>query len=59
MVAGDLDTKRSAMAAHATQIVLPEDAPETFELSNGVPQKLTATEHYRLLRGDLSSGDHS
>lgn len=59
VIAGDLDAKRAAMTAHATQIVLPEDAPETFELSNGVPQALTATEHYRLLSGDSSSGDHS
>lgn len=57
VISGDLDSKRAAMAAHATQIVLPENAPDTFELSNGVPQTLTATEHYRLLRGDLNSDD--
>ena len=57
VISGDLDAKRAAMAAHATQIVLPRNAPGTFELSNGVPQTLTATEFYRLLRGDLLDED--
>ncbi|MDO5367205.1 PIG-L family deacetylase [Kocuria sp.] len=57
VIDGHLGAKRSAMAAHATQIVLPDDDPGTFELSNGVPQALTATEHYRLLRGELPGGE--
>ena len=59
VIAGDLDAKRAAMAAHATQIVLPENAPRTFELSNGVAQPLTATEFYRLLRGNVGSEDRT
>lgn len=57
VIDGHLEAKRAAMAAHVTQIVLPENDPNTFELSNGVAQALTATEHYRLLRGELLSGD--
>ena len=57
MINGHPGAKRAAMAAHATQIVLPGKDPDTFELSNGVPQALTATEHYRLLRGELRSGE--
>lgn len=52
-VEGDLDAKRAAMTAHATQIVL-DPGGTGFELSNGVPQQLSALETYRLLRGDLS-----
>lgn len=48
---GDLAVKRAAMAAHATQITLGEDPQgTTYELSNGVPQTLSATETFRLLR---------
>ena len=52
-IAGDPDAKRAAMAAHATQIVLDSDGTG-FALSNGVPQRLSALETYRLLRGDPS-----
>lgn len=48
---GDLAVKRAAMAAHATQITLGEDPQgTTYELSNGVPQTLSDTETFRLLR---------
>lgn len=57
VINGHPGAKRAAMAAHATQIVLPDNDPDTFELSNGVPQALTATEHYRLLRGELPGGE--
>lgn len=51
---GDLAGKRAAMAAHATQIVLPTGHENRFELSNGVPQELSAVETFRLLSGKLS-----
>ncbi|WP_229578066.1 PIG-L family deacetylase [Kocuria rhizophila] len=50
---GDLAVKRAAMAAHATQIVLAQDpADPSYTMSNGVPQTFSATETFRLLRGD-------
>lgn len=50
-IPGDLAVKRAAMAAHATQIVLAEDPQDpTYAMSNGVPQTITTTETFRLLR---------
>lgn len=42
--------KADAMRAHATQITV-DDAGETFALSNGLGQPLSAVEHYRLATG--------
>lgn len=50
-VHGSAERKRSAMAAHATQIVLDGDGAR-FALSNGVRQPFTALETYRLVAGD-------
>ncbi|MDO4918852.1 PIG-L family deacetylase [Kocuria sp.] len=47
---GDLEVKRAAMAAHATQIVLTGGPGDTgYTMSNGVPQTINATETFRLL----------
>ncbi|MGQ1839509.1 PIG-L family deacetylase [Kocuria turfanensis] len=50
-VHGSAERKRSAMAAHATQLVLAEDGSR-FALSNGVWQPFSAVETFRLLAGD-------
>ncbi|MFF0988431.1 PIG-L family deacetylase [Kocuria nitroreducens] len=50
-VHGAAGRKRAAMAAHATQLVLAEDG-SSFALSNGVWQRFSALETYRLLAGD-------
>ncbi|GAB2605048.1 PIG-L family deacetylase [Kocuria arenosa] len=50
-VHGSAERKRTAMAAHATQLVLAEDGSR-FALSNGVWQPFSALETYRLLAGD-------
>lgn len=51
LIQGDLEAKRKAMQAHATQITIT--GPESFEYSNGVPQAISPIEGYRLLAGDL------
>lgn len=51
---GHIAAKMAAMRAHATQISL--DGP-FFALSNNVGQTVFASEHYRLVRGDLGPVD--
>lgn len=47
--------RRTAMLAHATQIVVPENPSDAgYALSNGVPQVMPEAETYRLLRGIAS-----
>lgn len=50
---GNLDRKREAMRAHATQITIT--SPTTFEYSNKVPQTINATETYRLIWGTANT----
>lgn len=48
-----LAAKRAALEAHETQVTLPADPADlTFRFSNGVPQKISGVETFRLLRGD-------
>lgn len=47
VVHGDAATKKKAMAEHATQVVVGEAM--TFQYSNGIEQKISAAESYRLL----------
>ena len=47
VVDGDAATKKLAMAAHQTQVTVGEDM--TFHYSNGVEQKISGRETYRLL----------
>lgn len=47
VIDGNLKAKREAMAAHVTQLTVTSDT--TFEYSNGVEQKISARETYRLL----------
>lgn len=51
VIEGSLGRKRAAMQAHRTQIIVVDD--ETFQYSNLVPQKISATETYRLLQTRL------
>ncbi|PRY69418.1 N-acetyl-1-D-myo-inositol-2-amino-2-deoxy-alpha-D-glucopyranoside deacetylase [Glaciihabitans tibetensis] len=52
-VAGVLDRKRSAMAAHATQIAVDGDS---FALSNGVSQPIDSIERFRRVRREYPAG---
>ncbi|MDO5617195.1 PIG-L family deacetylase [Kocuria sp.] len=48
----DLGAKRAALEAHATQVTLPSDANQlSFAFSNGVPQKISGVETFRLVAG--------
>ncbi|WP_240334006.1 PIG-L family deacetylase [Rothia sp. ZJ932] len=49
VIRGDHSRKREAMRAHVTQVIIISD--DIFEFSNRVPQKISATETYRLLAG--------
>lgn len=49
----DLGAKRAALEAHATQVTLPADPADlTFAFSNGVNQKISGVETFRLVAGD-------
>lgn len=56
VIHGNLNRKREAMRAHATQITIT--SPDTFEYSNKVPQPITTTETYRTLRGHNITQDN-
>lgn len=48
----DMASKRAALEAHATQLTLPSDTSELrFAFSNGVDQKISAVETFRLVGG--------
>lgn len=48
----DLGAKRAALEAHATQVTLPADVNDlSFAFSNGVVQKISAVETFRLVGG--------
>ena len=49
---GSTTAKRKAMREYGTQIVVTGD--DTFEYSNGVEQKISGVETYRLLAGDAN-----
>ena len=49
---GSATAKRKAMREYGTQIVVTGD--DTFEYSNGVEQKISGVETYRLLAGDAN-----
>ncbi|QOV99996.1 N-acetyl-1-D-myo-inositol-2-amino-2-deoxy-alpha-D-glucopyranoside deacetylase [Rhodococcus pyridinivorans] len=51
-----LDAKRTAMAAHTTQVLVAEDG-EQFVLSNLVAQPVFDQEHFVLVRGQLGLTD--
>jgi N-acetyl-1-D-myo-inositol-2-amino-2-deoxy-alpha-D-glucopyranoside deacetylase len=57
-VAGVLDAKRAALAAHATQVVVAPGGAQ-FALSNLVAQPVLEQEHYVLVRGDRGDVDGS
>jgi N-acetyl-1-D-myo-inositol-2-amino-2-deoxy-alpha-D-glucopyranoside deacetylase len=57
-VRGVLDAKRSAMAAHATQVIVASGG-EQFTLSNLVAQPVFGEEHFRLVRGEPGETDDS
>jgi len=57
-VSAVLDAKRTAMAAHATQVVLAPGGGQ-FALSNMVAQPVFAEEHFVLARGELGRVDDS
>ncbi|MGV3017525.1 PIG-L family deacetylase [Rothia sp. 88186D007BW] len=54
VIMGNIERKREAMRAHATQITITSDT--TFEYSNKVPQPINSTETYRLLWGTAQAG---
>lgn len=54
VVHGSGARKRAAMAAHATQLVLAPDG-DRFALSNGVEQRLSPVETFRLVAGELAA----
>ncbi|NKE09244.1 1D-myo-inositol 2-acetamido-2-deoxy-alpha-D-glucopyranoside deacetylase [Kocuria subflava] len=48
----DLGAKRAALEAHATQVTLPSDPTElSFAFSNGVVQKISGVETFRMVGG--------
>lgn len=48
----DLGAKRAALEAHATQVTLPSDPAELrFAFSNGIDQKISGVETFRLAGG--------
>lgn len=53
---GDLGAKRAALEAHATQVMLPSDPTHmSFMFSNGIPQKISGVETFRVVGGTEAS----